>query len=124
MKQKGFTLAELLGVIVILGLLALIVIPVVTESINGYRIRICEVQVKDVLEAARVWGAEEENIMKLPQDEIETRTITLAELQEGGYIDKNIKNPLNKNEYLEMDITIRRQGYKFKYTTNFDCGGN
>ena len=124
MKKNGFTLAELLGVIVILGLLAVIVIPVVTETLNGYRVRICETQVKNVIEAARAWGAEEENIVKLPQSDTDVRTISLADLQEAGYIDKDIKNPLNTNEYLEMDITITKQGYRYKYTSDFDCGGN
>lgn len=123
MKQRGFTLAELLGVIVILGLLAVIVIPVVTETLNGYRTRVCETQVKNVIEAARVWGSEEENLIKMPADETESRTITLAELQEGGYIDKNIKNPLDTNEFLEMEITITKKGYKFYYKSDFDCGG-
>lgn len=123
MKKSGFTLAELLGVIVILGLLAVIVIPVVTETLNGYRTRICETQVKNVIEAARVWGAEEENIMKLPADDTESRTITLSDLQEGGYIEKDIKNPLDKSESLEMTITITRKGYKYYYKSDFDCGG-
>ena len=34
MKKKGFTLAELLGVMVILGIIALIITPVITDTVN------------------------------------------------------------------------------------------
>ena len=121
MNKSGFTLAELLAVIVILGLLAVIVIPIVTETLNAYRTRVCETQVKNVIEAARAWGSEEENLVKLPLDDTETRTITLAELQEAGYIEKDIKNPLDNSIDLEMDITISKKGHRYVYESDFEC---
>ena len=39
MKKKGFTLVELLAVITLLGLLGLIVVPIVTNTIENQRIK-------------------------------------------------------------------------------------
>ena len=39
--KKGFTLAELLGVIVILSLIALITVPAITATLQNYKIKLC-----------------------------------------------------------------------------------
>ena len=41
MKKNGFTLAELLGVIVVLALISMITVPAVTDSLQNYRNSLC-----------------------------------------------------------------------------------
>ncbi len=117
MRQKGFTLAELLAVIVVLGLISVITIPMVTKSLGEYKARLCNEQVSNIEEAARVWGSD--HLFELPDT---TKDITLKDLQAGGYIDKNIKNSKNGKEIPETTtITITKTGKKFTYTVNYSC---
>jgi type IV pilus assembly protein PilA len=120
MKQKGFTLTELLAVIVILGVTAMIAIPAVTKSLKSYKKNLCDEQVANIKEAARVWGSD--HLLELPE-EGETKTITLGDLQDNGYIDKDIKDPRNSNNEISRDITITitKKKKKYTYTVNYSC---
>ena len=41
MRKNGFTLAELLGVMVLLSLISIITVPAVTQSLNSYKTKLC-----------------------------------------------------------------------------------
>lgn len=115
MKKNGFTLAELLGVLVILSLIALITVPAVTDSLQGYKVKLCNTQVDEIIEAARTWGSE--NVLILPTNDKETYTLSLREISNSGYIDSEIQNPVTK-EYFDLDetkIVITRNGKKYTY---------
>jgi len=121
MKNKGFTLAELLAVIVVLGLIAVITIPVVTKTLSDYKIRLCNQQVGNIEEAARMWGSD--NLLTLPE-EGESKTIYLEELQANGYIGKDIKDPVDSSKTIgNIPITITKEGKKFVYVVDYNCGG-
>lgn len=121
MKRKGFTLAELLAVIVILGLIAVITIPVVTKTLSDYKMRLCKDQVANIEEAARVWGSD--NLLLLPNSEEEDLTIQLEELQKEGYIAKNIKDPIDSSKEIgNIAITIKKVGKKYRYEVDYTCG--
>ena len=55
--KKGFTLAELIAVLVVLALVSMIAVPAVTDSLKKYKGEVCEVQMNNITEAARSWGA-------------------------------------------------------------------
>lgn len=122
--KKGFTLAELLGVIIILALVSLIAIPAITTSLEKQQKNLCDTQVSYIITAARNWGAD--HLLQLPE-EGESTTISLTELIQQGYMqgDKNatdenkykIVNP-NTKEYFDPDpiITITKSGKKYVYT--------
>ena len=121
MRNKGFTLAELLAVIVILGLVAVIAVPAVTKTLGGTKSELCEDQLKNIKEAARLYGSD--HMLELPDNEGETKTITLKDLQMGGYIKENLENPKNKQEINSgLTITITKQGQnKWKYEREHFC---
>lgn len=56
MKKKGFTLVELLLVIVIIGFIALVVYPSILRVIGDSRTSAYESQVKIIENAAKSWG--------------------------------------------------------------------
>ena len=115
MKRNGFTLAELLGVIVILSLISVITIPAVTDQLNNYRKRLCEAQLAEIVSAAKTWATD--NIYKLPTSNGETYSVTLETLSSYGYIDKDIQNPITKEKFDLEDtkVTITRSGKKYTY---------
>lgn len=135
--KKGFTLAELLGVIIILALISLIAIPAITDSLSTHKKNLCETQVNYMIAAAKNWGAD--HLLQLPE-EGESMTITLSELIQQGYMQGDQKatieanklkviNP-NTNQYFDPDptITITRTGKKYTYTmdvsTTYSCQNN
>lgn len=117
MKNKGFTLAELLGVIVILALISLITVPAVSGVLQKYKAKLCNTQVEQIVSAARTWGSD--NILKLPSsgNSIE---ITLKELSDYGYIDGDIQNPVTKDNFdlEETKVKITKNGKKYEYEIN------
>lgn len=125
MRQKGFTLAELIGVIVVLAMISLVTVPAVTTSLNKYKIQLCTTQLNNIESAARTWGAD--NLVLLPDQDGNSIRVTLGTLSQFGYIDEEIKNPISK-EPLDLEstyVTITRKGKKLIYeideTTKNSC---
>ena len=122
MKNKGFTLVELLGVIIVLGVIAAITVPTINKTLKQNKQDLCKVQYENILVAAKAYGAE--HLSELSNGSI----ITLKTLQDNGYIDKEIKNPSKKNEVIDENLKIlvikngKKVEYKFKDT--IACLGN
>ena len=115
-KRKGFTLAELLAVIVILGIITSITVPIVTDQIDKYKTKVCVTQYDNILNAARSYGAD--HLTELGK----SQTITLKTLNDGGYIDaSNMKDPITKNTISQdLKIIIEKVGKKYKYFLSND----
>lgn len=124
--KKGFTLAELLGVIIVLAIITLIAVPAITDSLDKYKKNLCETQVSYMISAARNWGAE--HLLELPDEGEPPLTITVSELIKQGFMDGDkdalteedklkIINP-NTKEYFQPDpvITITKKGKRLVYT--------
>lgn len=119
MKNKGFTLVELLAVLIILGMISLIVIPSVSGTLNASRQSSYKKQIKVLETAAEKWGVE--NIGLLPQNNSgDTLVLDFNTLYTSGQITKYpIINPVT-NEELEGCILItynnQYQQYEYHYT--------
>ncbi len=120
--KKGFTLAELIGVIVVLALISLITIPAISKILRQNKGSLCQTQMNNILEAARSYGAD--NVFSLPSEDGGRLTITLGDLITGGYIEDEIENPATK-EIIDIDseIYITKTGKKWKYelSDDFSC---
>lgn len=123
--KKGFTLAELLGVLVVLALIAMITFPVVTNSLSSSKIKLCDAQLKQIENAARAYGADHLEI--LPANSGDTYNVTLATLSSEGYIDSKIENPVTGKKFNanSVYVTITRENKKYTYeidnTTKLTC---
>lgn len=129
MKNKGFTLIELLAVLTVLALVALITITTVTGSLKKYKTTLYEDQIKNIENAARVWASD--NLLILPTNSEEGGAtciygatcsatykrliITLEDLQNGGYIDKDLKNVRTNRNFGNIEIVIEKNGNKLDY---------
>lgn len=117
MNNKAFTLAEMLAVIIILSVIALVTIPTVSTTLKNSKEQTCLIQYENILSAAKVWGSE--NILQLPT-EGESIEITLEYLQELGYIEDNIENPVTKQKIgLNTTIKISKEIGSKKYNYEF-----
>ena len=105
MNKKGFTLVELLAVIVILSLLALLASTSVSKIIKYSRSDLYDTQINLIKKAAEAWGAD--NLDELPEAG-SCKILLLKDLKEYGIIDDKIINPkTNKpfSNYLVIKIT-------------------
>ena len=130
MKKRGFTLIELLAVIVILGLIAMVTVSVVTGTLKSYKNSLYQNQLDNIESAARVWASD--NMLKLPNGENSTEIcdyanynncpdsyskliLDLTDLQNGGYIDADLKNVKTKKPFNSVKINIVKNGKKIEY---------
>ena len=122
MNKKGFTLAELIGVIVVLSLICLITVPAIASVLKTNKKSLCETQLNNILAAAKSYASE--NLLSMPISDEEgknTRTITIQDLIDNGYIEGNIQNPVTKEEFdPEIEITIKKTGKKLDFMFGTD----
>ena len=112
--KRGFTLVELLGVLIIISVLALLIVPNVSKYINSFRLDSYNKQIASIEMAAKNWAVD--NPGELPFSEGAFITITIAKLQEENYLDKNLKNPQTGEIFDEsIEIKITKVGKTYDY---------
>ena len=84
-KRNGFTLVELLGVIVVLAILALITIPIISNVINDVRIKSLKTSAYGLIEASNLYYVSKGNNTTIRFDKTE-ETDTLKELSYKGVV--------------------------------------
>lgn len=111
--KRGFTLVELLGVIAILGLIALITFPIINDAFSDSSENLLKSQIESIEGVARSWGAQ--NISKVDDCYI----LTLEELKKSGLLEnKDVMNP-ETNEELDGCIKINYDGSINQYTYTY-----
>ena len=114
MKNRGFTLVELLGVLMILAILALLIVPNVSRYITSFRTDSYEHQIASIEMAAKNWVVD--NPEELPINDGDFITITIARLKEENYLGEDLKNPKTGEDFAEtMEIKITKNG------KSYDC---
>lgn len=125
MKQKGFTLIELIAVVVILALIALIVFPAINSVLKDSRDSAYETQIRMIEKAGKEYYLE--NYNELP-DEVEDQCkyVNVQDIIDNGYIadeelndDKKIINPKN-NEPLTGKIQVCYESNQYVYEFQAD----
>ena len=110
MKNRAFTLVELLAVIVILGILATISVPNIMNAINVSREKAYERQVKIIEEAAERWAVDNIQIAS------SKNSIDVLELKREGYLNKDeVKNPKTKED-MSGCVLITKENNKYEYS--------
>lgn len=105
MKNKAFTLVELLGVIVLLGILGVVIIPKVGDSLTNSKKTALTTQENIIKKAANDFLIDHTELL----EENNIITIKLGILKQGGYLPINIKNPITKKNFSnESLITITK----------------
>ena len=114
MKNRGFTLAEVLGVITILALLALLVTPSVTKTIRKNKEKLYDIQIETIESAARDYAIKNTDLLP---EEGNSLIITLGELKRGGFLKEEVRNPITKELFSDdLKIEIARVQGEYTYT--------
>ena len=126
--NKGFTLAELMGVIVILAILSIIVTTAIDRNITESRASTCQTQEKNIIEATKMYVTDDAS--RLPTSAGNNTKITIKELIDEGYLDEDMENPMTgklykdsgTDIYVEISITSNSEGIANKdytYTVKY-----
>lgn len=118
--KKGFTLVELLCVIVIIAIISLITFPKITRNINNAKEELYNTQIKNIEKAGEKWAIDNKDY--LDKYHVNDTFITLNLLKETKYLEKEaILSPKDKKV---MDgcilISYSENKYDYKYIEE-DC---
>ena len=98
--KKGFTLAELLGVLVILGAILLIAIPVVDQTIKSGKEDLYQEQIDSIKTSLQLWMSNNQK-----PDVGEKIVLSLSQLKESDAVALDITNP-KTNELFPNDMIL------------------
>ena len=94
MNKKGFTLVELIGVVVILGLIALVAFPALLNQINNSKKQVSDSQKELIIAAAKNYVDENKN----DYADKTSFEIPVSQLIKNDYLSKSIVSSFSDDE--------------------------
>jgi len=115
--KRGFTLVELLCVIVIISVVTMITVPIINTQIVASRNALYESQIDDIESAAKKWATENNDL--LDKNHINSVYVSLDVVQKLGYLEKDqIINPKTKEDMkgcVLISYNNSSNGYNYIY---------
>lgn len=109
MKNKAFTLIELLGVIVILSVLAVITVPLITSSITSSKQNLHDRQIEMIKNAAERYVTD--NALTFNDNQVCVKT-----LKEEGYLkSESILDPNDQKREIDGCVKVNKTDNKYEY---------
>ena len=123
MKKDGFTLVELLAVVVIIGITYLIIFPSVTSFIDKSKKKSYNIQVDLIEKASKKWVVDNtDELLKKDPYHLNNINLTLTTLKKEGYLqDMFIENPKNK-KIMTGCVVVSYQSNKNQYEYTYEDG--
>lgn len=129
MNNKGFTLTELLIVLIVIGIISALVIPNISKTLEQQKIKLYNKQVNQIIEITKDWSAK--NIDKLPSgdDTIYVSLDTLINekyLEQDEIIDPRDEEPISGCVSIIYDLDYNQYSFNFisKDDINYDKCNN
>ena len=118
--KKGFTLIELIAVVVIMGLLCILAIPNLLNVINSKKGEISSAFEEVLISASKLYIGD--NSYSFPKSDGNVYCITLNTLVEKDYLSEPVKDPINNNEIsLDTYVVVNVVNNSFEYEINSEC---
>ncbi len=120
---KGFTLVELIGVVVILGLITLIALPPILNSVRKTKGQISDASQKILYSAAEVYVSENTN--SYPRTDGNTYCITIGSLVSSNLLPTKVYDAVTGEEISQdniVEVTVSQGQYS--YSLNNSCVEN
>ena len=124
LKQKGFTLAELLGVVVLLGVLAIVAVPPILNQLNNSKNKLSDATLKVLGIAAEQYI--DEHSISYPIKAGNIYCIKLRTLVEYGKLDSSILDASTGETIDEETKTIKMtingfNDYSYELVNTGEC---
>lgn len=127
-KNNGFTLIEILGVIVVLSVIALITIPLIDRTINKGKNNLETSQKQQLIKALKDYYSDYNHSKTMGA----TSCRKISELMSSGNLPDGVKNPLTGSSYDSEDkVCVEKTGgntsvyeTNIKYKYYVVIGGN
>ncbi len=123
MKKNGFTLIEITAVALLLGIIAVLIIPKVNNTIKMNKAKVCD-SIKNTAEDA----AKSYTYLNISEVDNAIATdgyaeITLYKLMQEGLINKKLENPYNNEPISTSNVVkVEKNGNEYIYTyMGVDC---
>ena len=123
MKKNGFTLAELIGVVIIVALIVVLALPPILGSINDNKDDLSEAALTILYTANEQYLSDNSNLY--PNDDGSTYCVTINELIEKNYLSSPVLDPVTNEEisgsdFIKTEINAGIYNYYFVET----CSAN
>ena len=116
--KKGFTLIEIIAIIILLSVIALITYPIINNLISDSREELYNKQISELERLSNTWVTK--NINKLKIEDGYTYNLSFEELHEQGFVsDEQVKNP-KTGKNLEGCIKVVYNSSNNGYNVNYD----
>lgn len=125
--SRAFTLIEMMGVITLLGVLAVVIGIDVNMHITESRKDVCHIEEANIIDAAKMYYTDYPD--RLPVKDKETHLKISSVLINEGYLEKNLTNPMtnkvySKDSYVNVSThNEKKYEYKVIYVDEKDCDG-
>ena len=118
--KKGFTLVELIGVIIVLGLIALIALPPILNAIREKESEISEASEEIIYNATSLYVSDNSN--SFPKTNGNTFCVTLDTLTQGDYLPDVVYDAVSGDEVLLTNmVEVKYEQDRFSYNLNNEC---
>lgn len=125
MKSKGFTLVELLAVLVLISVIAIIAIPSIINYINQSQGEIDSATEKLIFSGAQLYVDQNKNDFKVPQKQY---CVTLQQIVDEKYLSDSIFDGVSGNK-LDLNTFVKVTNYynvdkkrnDYKYDISNEC---
>ena len=120
--KKGFTLVELLAVIVILGIIAIIAVPTIYNLITDSREKLYNEQVFQIENAAKKWAVENISDDGTNDENHFVTDVSINDLIDTGFLEnRDIIDPRDNstmNGCVKINYSKDYNQYTYKYQEN------
>lgn len=106
MKKRGFTLIELIGVVSILGIILVVALPQIGNTLKRQAEQKFDTVLKDLYLAAEQYAWNHRESFPVLEQVGGEAMVTLRALRNVGYVRENLENPITKKRFFDTDYIL------------------